>query len=401
MAITRERCIQAIKQANGNKTEAARILDIPRTTLRQKLGDIIVKGNEALSFQDEHKLRRENRELRRKLDEQAEQYARDANFTRLLSKLVAAESAPPKWLTPKGHRRQERAIVTAVLSDTHFDEVVRPEEINYVNAYNRDIAVKRLHNFFTNTVRLSRDYICGIKVDGIVLPMIGDMVSGNIHDELRESNEDTIIETCLFYSDQIIAGFEMLLENFGEIYSPCVVGNHGRLDKKPRAKHKPTESFDYLIYNLVSRHFKGRSGVRFDISTGSDFRYTLYKTRFQLTHGDQFRGGSGIAGMLSPLMLGDHRKRKREQATGTPYDYLVMGHWHQLSYVKGLIINGSLKGYDEYAALNNFDFEPPQQAYWLTDAEHGLTITAPIHVLDKSESWRAQAPATVKFALAA
>ncbi len=401
MAITREHCIEAIKKANGNKTEAAKALGISRSTLRSKVGNTIGKEAETLNFHEEHRLKKENRELRRKLDERAEQFERDANFTRFLSKLVAAESSPPKWLAPKSSRRQERAIVTAVLSDCHFDEVVNPEEINYVNGYNREIAVMRLRNFFSNTVRLSSDYISGVKVDGIVLPMIGDMVSGNIHEELRETNEDTIIETCLFYADQLIAGFELLAKHFGEVYSPCVVGNHGRLDKKPRAKHRSTDSFDYLIYNLVARHFKGNPAVRFAISTGADFRYTLYNTRYQLTHGDQFRGGSGIAGLLSPLMLGDHRKRKREQATGTPYDYLVMGHWHQLAYFKGLIVNGSLKGYDEHAALNNLDFEPPRQAFWLTDSEHGMTITAPIHVLDPSEEWRAQAPEAVRFVLAA
>jgi len=51
-------------------------------------------------------------------------------------------------------------------------------------------------------------------------------------------------------------------------------------------------------------------------------------------------------------------------------------------------VNGSLKGYDEFAANSNFDFEPPQQAFWLTDPHHGKTIDAPIHVLDKNEYWR-------------
>jgi UDP-2,3-diacylglucosamine pyrophosphatase LpxH len=97
---------------------------------------------------------------------------------------------------------------------------------------------------------------------------------------------------------------------------------------------------------MIARHFKGEEEISFAISNSSDYRYKVYNTRFRITHGDQFKGGSGISGMLSPLMLGDHRKR--EKSTGTPYDYLVMGHWHQQAHVMGIIVNGNLKGYDEW-----------------------------------------------------
>ena len=37
-----------------------------------------------------------------------------------------------------------------MLSDTHFDEVVKAAEMNYVNAYNRRIADLRLETYFSN-----------------------------------------------------------------------------------------------------------------------------------------------------------------------------------------------------------------------------------------------------------
>jgi hypothetical protein len=37
----------------------------------------------------------------------------------------------------------------------------------------------------------------------------------------------------------------------------------------------------------------------------------------------------------------------------------------------------------------NFAFEPPRQAFWLTDPEHGITLRAPIFVQDSSEQWSA------------
>ena len=385
MSVSAEDCVRALKEHGGNKTRAAQSLGISRTTLRMKVGES--RGADDIDVVEEHRLISENRKVKRDNKQLIQRLAEQTDLGSLMGTASMTNASPPKWLMPKGSRKVERGIITAVLSDCHFDEVVNPEEVNYVNGYNRAIAVARLKSFFINLIKLSEQYINGIKVEGLVMPMIGDMVSGNIHEELKESNEDAIVSTCLYYADQIIAGINLLLEHFETIHVPCVVGNHGRLDKKPRAKGRAKESFDYLIYHLVAREFKNNSDVTFSIPNESDCRYSLYDTRYQLTHGDQFRGGSGIAGMLSPLMIGDHRKRKREQATNTPYDYLVMGHWHQLAFFKGIIVNGSLKGYDEYAIQSNFDFEPPQQAFWVTSPGWGITVRAPIHVIGKNEPW--------------
>jgi len=51
-------------------------------------------------------------------------------------------------------------------------------------------------------------------------------------------------------------------------------------------------------------------------------------------------------------------------------------------------VNGSLKGYDEYAYVSNFSYEPPQQALAIVVPEKGITIQAPVFCLDrKAEGW--------------
>jgi len=64
-----------------------------------------------------------------------------------------------------------------------------------------------------------------------------------------------------------------------------------------------------------------------------------------------------------------------------------MGHFHQLIDLGNVVVNGSLKGYDEWTASMNFNFEMPQQAFWLTDPKWGKTIRAPIRVQSKEEDW--------------
>jgi hypothetical protein len=53
-----------------------------------------------------------------------------------------------------------------------------------------------------------------------------------------------------------------------------------------------------------------------------------------------------------------------------------------------VLINGSLKGYDEYAWNNSFSFEQPQQALFLVTPEHGASFHMPIRCMDrKAEGW--------------
>jgi hypothetical protein len=56
--------------------------------------------------------------------------------------------------------------------------------------------------------------------------------------------------------------------------------------------------------------------------------------------------------------------------------------------VEGIGVHNSLKGQDEYAFIENFGFEQPQQACWIMTPEHGMTWTAPIFSQDrKAEGW--------------
>lgn len=336
-------------------------------------------------------LRRQSSSLRRERDLLLQERDRLRQAEEFAKMVRETKSEIPRWITKAPRRGETSAIPTAILSDLHLDEVVYPAQVNYVNAYNREIAEKRLRNFFDNVVELSRDYLHGLTYEGMVLPLGGDLFSGIIHEELVETNAATIFESLLYWSEPMAAGIRHLRDVFGRVFLPCVVGNHGRRQRKPHAKNRAQDNFDYFFYHLLAKLLSTEKGISFAISEAADQPYVIYNTRYLLTHGDQFRGGSGIAGLLSPLMIGDARKRQREQAVSRPYDYLVMGHWHQLSFIRNLIVNGSLKGYDEYAYISNFHFEPPRQAFWITDAKHGVTIQAPIHVASTDEDYSAVA----------
>jgi hypothetical protein len=53
-----------------------------------------------------------------------------------------------------------------------------------------------------------------------------------------------------------------------------------------------------------------------------------------------------------------------------------------------MVVNGSMKGFDEYALLMGFGFEQPQQALAIVTPEKNITIQAPVFCADrKKECW--------------
>jgi len=327
-----------------------------------------------------------------------------AEKTRLASELEAIERVydealilqpQPGWLAKgNGKAEKHRATLVAFCSDLHAGEVVRAEEMGGYNAYNLRIADLRLQRFFTKTIELARTYFAGVTYDGIVLALGGDMVSGDIHDELEQTNELSVLDTTLWVAPRLVAGIERLAEEFGAVHVVSAPGNHGRDSKKPRHKGRSAHNADTHIARMAAMFFSSSNPsapVTFDIPESFDVPFSVYDWRFNMEHGDNMKfTGTAEIGALGPVKRGTLRKANQHQQEGHPFDVNLVGHFHQ--YVpatgQGFVMNGSLKGFDEYARSWHLKPEPPQQALMVVSPEHGPTTQAPVLVGDrKAEGW--------------
>lgn len=204
--------------------------------------------------------------------------------------------------------------------------------------------------------------------------------SGNIHDELTATNELNSMPCVLDLYGALVRMIKFFLEYFPAVFIPCVTGNHGRDTRKIWSKDRHHTSFDWLLYCLLAKYFEDNKRVTFLIPDGPDAYYQVYSHTYILSHGDQFRGGDGVIGILGPIVRGDHKKRSRNMQIHMGYDTMLCGHFHQYVQLQRLIVNGSLKGYDEYAYANNFPYEPAQQALWLTHPTYRITYRMPVQV---------------------
>lgn len=319
-------------------------------------------------------------DLRRELGE-AKAVASTAEALRELlgtAKLAVAELQLPTW-TFTAKAAKSPGVPKVMLSDLHWGEVVRPEQIGGVNSYNLAIARQRLRTVIENVISLCKILDPNMGYPGIVIPLGGDMVSGNIHDELSASNELNTMPTVIDLYKNLVPAIRLMANTFGNVFLPCVSGNHDRDTKKIWSKDRNHTSFGWLLYQFLAAAFADDKRVTFYIPDGSDALYRIHNTRYLLTHGDQFRGGDGIIGPLGPVTRGEQKKNTRNAAVGQDYDVMEFGHFHKRMLTARLRGNSCLKGYDEYAADNNFGFEPPSQNFWVTHPDHGITFDAPVY----------------------
>jgi len=295
--------------------------------------------------------------------------------------LNAYTMEPPKWLETtkaKGGHLMEVPLVMA--SDWHWGETVDPDQVGGQNAFNRKIAKQRVKIMGSTIVNLCFEHAAFPNYPGIVLCLGGDMITGGIHEDLRETNDGPVTLSVMEVQENIIGLITMLADKFGKVFVPCVPGNHGRTTLKPRAKNRVFDSWEWVIYQNIERHFGNDPRVTVHVPNEVDAHFALWDHRFMLTHGDTLgvKGGDGIIGALGPIARGAIKVGRSEAQCGRDFDTLLIGHYH--TYIpRGdavpVLANGSLIGYNEYARLLlRAGPAAPKQALAFVHPKWGITV---------------------------
>lgn len=269
-------------------------------------------------------------------------------------------------------RKTSCSAAVVLASDWHSEEEVRPETVNGRNKYTLAIAKKRIERFFENIVYLIDLQRKGTHIDTLILAMLGDFMTGYIHEEFEENNQLSPVETILWLFGEISAGLAYLeaeakLEN---IEIPCCVGNHGRTTRKPRSSTRCKNSYEWMMYHFLAQRFPQ---FNWHIATGYHVYMEVYGMNLRLHHGDNIRYQGGVGGITIPVNKAIAAWDKSIRA-----DLDLFGHWHQYLASRKFVCNGCLIGYNAFALDIKADFEPPSQTFFLIEKDHGRTITSPI-----------------------
>ncbi|WP_298357489.1 metallophosphoesterase [Rhodoblastus sp.] len=292
-------------------------------------------------------------------------------------KLAATPPTPPDWAGDKAPGAKHREAIVLPISDVHMGEVIDLEQMGGRNSYNRAIAARRLERLFQSVVKLGTSHWHGPPPAVIYVVLLGDLITGEIHDELAKTNDLLSIPAVRELSGLLISGLDLLLQKFAcEIRVVSLPGNHGRTTRKPEAKGAAINSYDTLVAWSVESWYraKGAKRISFSAPASGDALINIAGWRVLFTHGNNIgsRGGMGFIGPAATIARGMQRVIQDYAAVGEIVDYVVTGHFHTPIELEQGFCNGSVPGPSEYSMQGRMRSHPASQWFLTFHPEIGV-----------------------------
>jgi hypothetical protein len=399
---------EAFKIANGDKTEAARLIGANRRTFTGRLHIARARGfldgtdKRPVDNSDPIKLRAATDEVARLRSTVKELERRVGEAENHREHLLGLKPEParlePRFLRNGDSKRRGRQAVVLHLSDLHVGETVNREEVSGVNSYDIDIARKRIGRLFeTTSVLMTSAWPAS---DGaperLNILLGGDLISGaGLHPEHAETDGGTAFEQVKYAAQYISAGVLRLHEELKERFKKpvpidciSVVGNHGRSTPgKPRTKLVTLQSYDTLVADFVEASLRHIPTIRHFQPRGFDAYFDVAGWPALLTHGDRMGsgGGTGFIGPMATIVKGHRKIVDTEYRQRRPVRWVFSGHFHTTGMSPFGFANGSGVGYGEFAKALRADPEPAQQNFCVFHERHGLIRYMPIGMGDIEE----------------
>lgn len=387
--------LEALRKANGVKADAAVLMGIPVNTFRSRYDEAVRRfgAPESPQPKDIIKARQERNASeiqRRKLEELERHAAAERTIREAVFKLSERPLEPPSW-KPAPAKGGKRESIILFLSDVHMGEVVSLSAMGGRNSYNMKIACARLERYFQHVIKLGTEHWTGPPPDSIYFVLGGDLVSGEIHEELAKTNDLQAIPAVRILAEALAAGLDLLRRSFPAIpiHVISVPGNHGRNTKKPEAKEFAINSYDTLVALLLEwwASTKGLKGMTFSAPHTGDALVNIHGWNVLFTHGDRIgsRGGSGFVGPAATAARGMQKIAQDYLAEGQVIDVIIMGHFHTPLELEYGLVNPSLVGPSEYSRSGRMRSHPAAQWMLSIHPTYGIARRWKILCGDKSE----------------
>lgn len=344
------------------------------------------------------KLSEHTKELERQLkekDQLIENYRKDHGALEVFFDRVIRSVSPisqlPNVYDPKYGKLKVDSPVVAVaqFSDWHTGEIQEPNEIEGFNAYSPEIQdrrIDRMDEVFLNWVDYHRH---AYRIDEHAILATGDLISGDIHDELRVTNAYPVPEQIVQAAQKLSRTVALRASHFAKVTVEFVSeDNHARLTKKPQAKEAGKNSYNYLVGVLAKEYLSRLSNVEFNIYPAFEKVVDVNGTKYLIGH------GHGIIGWMGTPWYSIERKIGREQKARMDiimndrenelrrlkeigFNKYIFGHWHTYFDNDSYACSASLSGTSAYDHQNGRHGRPGQSS-WMVHSKRGEFDKIPI-----------------------
>lgn len=369
MTIEYEELESALVEA-GSVAAAARLLDVPRGTIRSMLGEwkaneIIHKWRDsdlvtetvrakkrAQKLQDVNRVERKSFREHARIENAVSVYA--AEIRKLLS--TKRFATPP---TSRVHSEQPGAIIH--WSDQHLNERV---ELPH-NKYDWTIAAKRLRKHVHESIRVLKAY--GIK--HVFVAMTGDLLNSDRRLDELMANAGNRSKASVLAVDLYQQALRELNDHF-EVSVGSVSGNESRVGKELGWNAEvASDNYDFTIHEHLSMLLDGTGIHFFPINDPGEMVVEIAGQNCLFIHGH----GSIARDIQKNVQAAKGRWLER----GVAVDLMFWGHIHEALVADVYARSSSLVGANDYAqkALN-YTARASQNLYVIlkTGGFHGIKI---------------------------
>lgn len=307
-------------------------------------------------------LKRQLAEARKSLRERAMVDAGHMAIVNALHELVPVRPEVESGKLQKIGRGVIPASGILDIGDVHFGELVSARSTGGIAEYSPDIARERYDHTIDEAIRLGKQH----KIRSIWMIGGGDMISGNIHDDLNRNNEMMTVGQTLEGAEMIYGGLEKLCQAFPDVNFVGVSGNHARTEKIPFFNHKQTESMDYMLYEIC--RLKGKDQPNLTFHTPESFYKVIeVEDRKILTmHGDTIKQQNSM-GLPYYGFFKEYWKWGNMRDSVGDFQDMMFHHFHTPTRLNmgnnNLFVNGALKGKDDYSLAGSRLPAPASQRF--------------------------------------
>ena len=311
---------------------------------KEELERLIKANKEALLENEKMKIQYQDqrREYRK--------YVRESGrFDHLVSELTKSvkvlNKEKPLFNTHKQKIRiLENNEAVLMTSDWHIGANFK----NYFAEYSIDIAKKRVKELTEKTV----EYCLVNNVSTLHIELLGDSLDGAIHTSARIESEEDVISELMIYCEVLSEMINELSIFIPYIKVHSVIGNHTRIT--PNKKESITkENFERLVPFYLKARLTAIDNVEITNSSIDD-TIDVYEVKGQTifcVHGDLDSPQNAVSKLSAMLKIFP--------------DEVHMGHYHKHfevdNYDMETVVNGSLKGCDNYAKEKRLSGSPMQK----------------------------------------
>lgn len=295
-------------------------------------------------------------------------------FNAVAGAIKPIESLPLIY-TPSTGKKSVDSPVTAVMriSDGHMGQEVEADEIEGFNKFNPEICRTRQLDYairFCQWVDVKRN---GYHCHDVAVIVTGDLISGDIHDELRVTNAFPVPVQIVRAAEVLSEQLAVLSQNFRVVTVHFIVAdNHSRKTRKPQSSQEGWNSENFLVGKLTEAYIEKLENVIFNI-------YPMHEKVIQVDNINYLAAhGHGIQGWMGTPHYGIERRVAREAQARLQlimeerakmrevgfHKYLI-GHWHINAIQEYYNICASVSGTCANDHKNGRFSKPGQQAWMI------------------------------------